>query len=322
MPSNPPRLLDQMRAVLRRKHYALRTEEAYTGWVIRYVRFHGTRHPRELGEPDVSAFLTHLAVVDHVAASTQNQALCALLFLYREVLGQPLAQSLAIAPAKRPEHLPVVLSRSEARVVLAALTGTHHLMASLRYGSGLRLLECLRLRVKDIDFDRHQLTVRQGKGGKDRTTMLPALLHAPLRAQLADAQRLHAADLRAGFGRIELPHALDRKISHADREWRWQYLFPSGNRSIDPRSGSERRHHLDPSGLQKAVRRAAETTCSTKRVTCHTFRHSFATHLLEAGYDIRTVQELLGHADLQTTMIYTHVLQRGAGAVRSPLDLE
>jgi integron integrase len=300
----------------------LRTEEAYVGWVRRFIRFHGTRHPRELGAVEVSAFLTHLAVEDAVAASTQNQALSALLFLYREVLQQPLAEDLAITYAKRPEYLPTVLSRDEARAVLAALSGTHQLMASLLYGSGLRLLECLRLRVKDLDFDQRQLIVRQGKGAKDRATLLPAQLHAPLCAQIAYVRSIHAQDLREGFGEVELPFALERKLPNAARELAWQYLFPASRRSTDPRSGIIRRHHLDESVLQKAVRRAAQPIALPKRITCHTFRHSFATHLLEAGYDIRTVQELLGHADVQTTMIYTHVLRRGPGAVRSPLDEE
>ncbi|MFV9507592.1 MAG: integron integrase [Oscillochloridaceae bacterium umkhey_bin13] len=319
-PSHPPKLLDQVRAALRRKHYALRTEEAYVGWIRRFIHFHGIRHPREMGATEVSAFLTHLAMEREVAASTQNQALSALLFLYREVLLQPLSEDLTITYAKRPEYLPTVLSRDEARAVLAALSGTHHLMASLLYGSGLRLLECLRLRVKDLDFDQRQLMVRQGKGAKDRTTLLPDQLHAALRTQIAHVQSIHQQDLREGFGEVELPFALERKLPNAACELGWQYLFPASQRSKDPRSGTIRRHHLDESVLQKAVRRAAQQLQLPKRVTCHTFRHSFATHLLEAGYDIRTVQELLGHADVQTTMIYTHVLQRGPGAVRSPLD--
>ncbi|WP_370374908.1 integron integrase [Candidatus Chloroploca sp. Khr17] len=317
---HPPKLLDQVRAALRRKHYALRTEEAYVGWIRRFILFHGTRHPRELGATEVSAFLTHLAVESEVAASTQNQALSALLFLYREVLLQPLSEDLRITYAKRPTYLPTVLSREEARAVLATLSGKQHLMASLLYGSGLRLLECLRLRVKDLDFDQRQLIVRQGKGAKDRATLLPDQLHAALRTQITHVQSIHQRDVREGFGEVELPFALDRKLPNAARELGWQYLFPASQRSTDPRSGTIRRHHLDESVLQKAVRRAAQQLQMTKRVTCHTFRHSFATHLLEAGYDIRTVQELLGHADVQTTMIYTHVLQRGPGAVRSPLD--
>jgi integron integrase len=322
-PANqPPKLLDQLRAALRRKHYSIRTEEAYVGWARRFIRFHGLRHPGELGAAEVGAFLTHLAVEAEVAASTQNQALSALLFLYREVLGQPLAEDLAITHAKRPEHLPTVLSREEARAVLAALTGVHHLMASLLYGSGLRLLECLRLRVKDLDLAQRQIIVRQGKGAKDRATMLPDQLRAPLRAQVEHARLIHQQDLRDGFGEVWLPDALERKLPNASRELSWQYLFPAARRSVDPRSGRTLRHHRDESGLQKAVRRAAQLAAIEKRVTCHTFRHSFATHLLEAGYDVRTVQELLGHADLQTTMIYTHVLRRGPGAVRSPLDEE
>jgi integron integrase len=319
-PTHPPKLLDQVRAAIRRKHDALRTEEAYVGWIRRFILFHGTRHPREMGATEVSAFLPHLAVENEVAASTQNQALSALLFLYREVLLQPLSEDLRITYAKRPTYLPTVLSREEVRAVLAALSGTHHLMASLLYGSGLRLLECLRLRVKDLDFDQRQLIMHQGKGAKDRATLLPDQLHAPLRTQIEHVRSIHAHDLREGFGEVELPFALERKLPNAARELTWQYLFPASRRSTDPRSGTIRRHHLDESVLQKAVRQAARRLQLPKRVTCHTFRHSFATHLLEVGYDIRTVQELLGHADVQTTMISTHVLRRGPGAVRSPLD--
>jgi integron integrase len=253
-PSHPPKLLDQVRAALRRKQYALRTEDAYVGWIRRFILFHGTRHPRELGAAEVSAFLTHLAVEREVAASTQNQALSALLFLYREVLLQPLSEDLTITYAKRPTYLPTVLSREEARAMLAALTGTNHLMASLLYGSGLRLLECLRLRVKDLDFAQRQLIVRQGKGAKDRATLLPDQLHAALRTQIAHIQSIHQRDLREGFGEVELPFALERKLPNAAHELGWQYLFPASQRSTDPRSGTIRRHHLDESVLQKAVR--------------------------------------------------------------------
>lgn len=319
-PDQEPKLLDQLRAAIRRKHYSIRTEESYVSWVRRFIHFHDLRHPLEMGPAEVSAFLTHLAVEDEVAASTQNQALSALLFLYREVLLLPFDDPLDVTYAKSPTYLPTVLSRAEARSVLAALKGTHQLMASLLYGSGIRLMECLRLRVKDLDFAQRQLMVRQGKGAKDRATLLPEQLHAPLQAHLAEVRLLHQEDLHEGYGEVYLPYALDRKLSNASREWAWQYVFPARQRSADPRSGRVRRHHLDESGLQKAVRRAAQQVNLPKRVTCHTFRHSFATHLLEAGYDIRTVQELLGHADLQTTMIYTHVLRRGPGGVRSPLD--
>lgn len=320
--SRSPKLLDQVRDALRRKHYSLRTEEAYIGWVRRFIRFHNMRHPREMGSREIGAFLTWLAVEEEVAASTQNQALSALLFLYREVLQIDLDADLSLTPAKRPAYLPTVLSRAEVRAVLAALSGTHRLMAQLLYGSGLRLLECLRLRVKDLDFEQCQLMVRQGKGGKDRATLLPARLHEPLRAHLEHVRSIHEQDLREGFGEVWLPDALARKLPSASREWIWQYVFPASRRSVDPRSGRIMRHHQDESGLQKAVRRAAQQAGIQKRVTCHAFRHSFATHLLEAGYDIRTVQELLGHKDVQTTMIYTHVLLRGPGAVRSPLDDE
>jgi integron integrase len=320
MPNQPPRLLDQVRAVLRRKHYALRTEEAYIGWITRFIRFHQLRHPRELGLPEVDAFLTDLAVTHKVAASTQNQALSALLFLYAEVLGQPLDGPIQAVRAKQPERLPTVLSRAEVTRVLDALSGVHQLMAKLLYGGGLRLMECVRLRVKDLDFAQHQILVRDGKGAKDRATTLPDQLVAPLQQQLRRVQLLHAQDLREGHGAVYLPYAMERKAPNASREWLWQYVFPAEQRSADPRTGEERRHHLDESGLQKAVKRAAQLAQISKRVTCHTFRHSFATHLLEDGYDIRTVQELLGHRDVATTMIYTHVLNRGARGVRSPLD--
>jgi integron integrase len=320
MDSTPPRLLDQLRAVLRRKHYSLRTEEAYVGWVRRYVLFHYKRHPRDMGLPEVEAFLTDLAVVQQVAASTQNQALSALLFLYAEVLKQPLAGQVASVRAKQPERLPTVMARDEVARVLDALTGVHQLMAKLLYGSGLRLMECMRLRVKDLDFAQRQVIVRDGKGGKDRVTPLSGRLVAPLQEHLQRVALLHQRDLREGYGEVFLPDAFARKAAGANRDWIWQYVFPAEQRSTDPRSGAVRRHHLDESGLQKAVKRAVELAQIPKRVTCHTFRHSFATHLLEDGYDIRTVQELLGHADVRTTMIYTHVLNRGGLGVRSPLD--
>ncbi len=320
MDSNTPRLLDQVRAVLRRKHYSLRTEEAYISWVKRYVLFHQKRHPREMGLPEVEAFLTDLAVVQQVAASTQNQALSALLFLYAEVLGQPLAGRVAAVRAKQPERLPTVMTRDEVVRVLDALSGVQQLMAKLLYGSGLRLMECVRLRVKDVDFAQRQVIVRDGKGGKDRVTPLSERLVAPLGDHLRRVELLHAQDLREGYGNVFLPDAFARKSAGASRDWIWQYVFPAEQRSSDPRSGAVRRHHLDESGLQKAVKRAAELAQLPKRVTCHTFRHSFATHLLEDGYDIRTVQELLGHRNVSTTMIYTHVLNRGGRGVRSPLD--
>jgi integron integrase len=321
MPNDePPRLLDRVRQVLRVKHYAIRTEEAYVGWIRRYVLFHQKRHPQEMGMPEVEAFLTDLAVHQRVAASTQNQALSALLFLYAEVLQQPLAGPLNPVRAKQPKRLPVVLTRTEVRRVLDALTGVQHLMGQLLYGSGLRLMECLRLRVKDLDFDQRQIVVRDGKGAKDRVTMLPDRLVTPLQDHLQHVKLVHERDCRNGYGAVYLPDALERKYPNAQREWIWQYVFPAESLSTDPRTQIVRRHHLDESGLQKAVRRAAQLADIQKHVTCHTFRHSFATHLLESGYDIRTVQELLGHADVKTTMIYTHVLNRGGRGVRSPLD--
>lgn len=320
MSTNTPRLLDRVRAVLRRKHYSLRTEEAYVGWIKRFILFHGKRHPQELGLPEIEAFLTDLAVQQHVAASTQNQALSALLFLYAEVLQQPLDGPIHAVRAKQPQRLPTVLTREEVIRVLDALNGVHRLMAQLLYGSGLRLMECVRLRVKDVDFAQRQVIVRDGKGGKDRVTPLSTRLIAPLQDHLRRVELLHARDLREGYGEVFLPDAFARKAANASREWIWQYVFPAEQRSSDPRSGAIRRHHLDESGLQKAVKRATQLAEIPKHVTCHTFRHSFATHLLEDGYDIRTVQELLGHADVRTTMIYTHVLNRGGKGVRSPLD--
>ena len=315
-----PRLLDELRARILRLGLSLRTEEAYAGWVRRYILANDKRHPREMGAREIEAFLTGLATRDHVAASTQNQALAALLFLYREVLGQELSWMDGIRRAKKPERLPTVLTRDEVAVLLAQMSGVTWLTAGLLYGAGLRLMECLRLRVQDIDFGRREITVRQGKGGKDRRTMLPAMMVDALQGQLAHARRLHERYLAAGFGAVWLPHALDRKYANAAREWVWQYVFPASVRSIDPRSGIERRHHLDEAVLQRAVRAAVRRTGVAKPATCHTLRHSFATHLLQAGQDIRTVQEPLGHADVRTTQIYTHVLNRGGRGVISPLD--
>jgi len=317
----PKKLLDQVRDAIRRKHYSIRTEEAYVSWIKRFILFHNKRHPREMGAPEIEAFLTHLAVERRVAASTQNQALSAILFLYREVLGIDLDLPLHAIRAKRPRRLPTVLTHDEALRVIAALSGTHQLMAKLLYGSGLRLMECVRLRVKDLDFDQHVIIVRDGKGAKDRVTILPDSLITPLREHLQRVRLIHQQDLRDGYGSVYLPYALERKYPNASKEWIWQYVFPSDRLSTDPRTGVVRRHHIDPSTLQKAVRKAARLAGIDKHVTCHTFRHSFATRLLETGYDIRTVQELLGHKDVKTTMIYTHVLNRGGVAVRSPLDL-
>ena len=313
------KLLDQVRRACRTKHLSLSTEQAYVRWTRRYVRYHGLRHPHELTEDDVQAFLSYLAMERSVAASTQNQALSALLFLYANVLRRPLGDLGAVVRAKRPKRLPVVLSRVEVEAVFVHLEGVPRLVASLLYGSGLRQTEALRLRVKDLDFDYCQLTVRQGKGDKDRHTLLPEILHESLHRQLRKAKALHEEDLEAGYGEVALPYALARKYPHAGYEWGWQYVLPSRKRSIDPRSGVERRHHLSVSVVQKAFKRAVRKAGITKPASPHTLRHSFATHLLERGYDIRTVQELLGHKDVRTTMIYTHVLNRGM-SVRSPLE--
>ncbi len=313
------KLLDQMRDTLRLKHYSYRTEEAYLDWVKRYILFHGKRHPAELGAPEIQAFLLHLATQRQVSASTQNQALSAILFLYREVLHREVEPVLP-SSAKRPERLPTVLTHEEVLRLLNHLSGTHKLMAQLLYGSGLRLMECLRLRVKDVDFEYQIITVRDGKGEKDRVTPLPQSIIPDLKRQVQRVRLLHEEDLLAGAGEVYLPDALSLKYPNAAREFIWQYLFPTSKRSLDPRSGQARRHHLDPSALQRAVRDAAQKAAIPKRVSCHTLRHSFATHVLQNGYDIRTVQELLGHKDVRTTMIYTHVLKRGGLAVRSPLD--
>ncbi|QOW19490.1 integron integrase [Lysobacter ciconiae] len=315
-----PRLLDTVRARIRRRGLAIRTEDAYVSWIRRFVLANGKRHPSEMGEREVEWFLTRLAVQGKVAASTQNQALSALLFLYREVLGQDLPWMDNIRRAKRPERLPVVLTVEEVSRLLVQMSGVHHLMASLLYGSGIRLMECVRLRVQDIDFVRSEILVRRGKGGKDRRTMLPARTVPALQLHLAQTRVLHERDLAVGHGAVWLPGALARKYPAADREWILQYVFPSRLRSIDPRSGIERRHHVDEKNLQRAVRIAAQAAGIAKHATCHTLRHSFATHLLESGSDIRTIQELLGHSDVSTTMIYTHVLNRGGSGVVSPLD--
>lgn len=319
-PTNPPKLLDQVQAVLRVKHYSIRTERVYLDWIKRYILFHHKTHPAQMGAPEVEAFLSHLAVAGKVAASTQNQAKSALLFLYREVLALELPWLDNVTQAKMPQRLPVVLTVSEVKSVLNRLDGTLWLMASLLYGGGLRLMECVRLRVKDVDFAMRQVTVREGKGFKDRVTMLPESSIAPLQAHLARVRALHDEDVAEGYGAVYLPYALEKKYPNAAKEWGWQYVFPSRSLSVDPRSGVMRRHHLDEKSLQRAVKRAAAQADIAKPATPHTFRHSFATHLLQSGYDIRTVQELLGHKDVQTTMIYTHVLNRGGKGVQSPLD--
>ena len=314
------KLLDQVRETLRRNNYAYRTEQAYTGWIKRFILFHHKRHPQDMGAAEIEVFLTHLAVEREVSPSTQNQALAALQYLYQEVLHLELDQDIIPTPAKRTKHLPVVLSKQEARLVLDQLSGVHKLITQLLYGSGLRVTECLTLRIKDLDFDRGEITVRSGKGAKDRRTMLPKTARPDLQRHLAGVKIAHQQALLDGFGSVYLPRGLAHKYPGAAKEWIWQFAFPAPIRSRDPRSGETRRHHLHPSGLRKAVRAAALRAGVEKHVTPHIFRHSFATHLLENGYDIRTVQELLGHSDVKTTMIYTHVLNKGGRGVKSPLD--
>ena len=316
----PPKLLDQVRDKIRVKHYSIRTETQYLQWIKRFIFFHGKRHPRDLGAVEVEAFLSHLATEGNVSASTQNQALSALLFLYREVLGVVLPWMDTMVRAKKPQRLPVVLNRSEIALVMERMEGTYSLMARLLYGTGMRLMECCRLRVKDIDFGQREILIREGKGAKDRVTMLPETLILPLQEHLPKRRRLYEDDFAKGMAEVFLPDALARKYPSAASEWAWQYVFPSGSYSVDPRSGHERRHHIDEKLLQRAVKRAVVASGITKLATPHTLRHSFATHLLESGYDIRTVQELLGHSDVSTTMIYTHVLNKGGRGVISPLD--
>lgn len=315
-------LTAKVKEVLRLKRYSIRTEETYLYWIRKFIAF-GKREPQDMGDVEIRNFLSSLVTKSNVACSTQNQALCALLFLYREVLHISISWIDGLEWSKRPARLPVVFSREEALAVLSNLKGSKWLMASLLYGSGLRLLECLRLRVKDLDFSYHEVIVRNGKGDKDRATILPQSLESALLDHLDKVRALHQQDLAEGFGCVYLPYALDRKYINAEREWCWQYIFPAGNRSVDPRSDDKviRRHHVAESVLQKSVKQAIRDAGINKAASCHTFRHSFATHLLENGYDIRTVQELLGHSDIKTTMIYTHVLNKGAGGVQSPLDL-
>jgi integron integrase len=315
-----PRLLDRVRHAIRTRHYSMRTEKAYSGWIRRYVFFHGKRHPAEMGREEVERFLTDLAVRQRVSASTQNQAFSALLFLYREVLGQQLVGLEEVVRAKRPIRIPLVLSRAEVDVVLSHMTGTSFLMSSLMYGGGLRLLECCRLRVKDIDFNRGELQVRDGKGGKDRVTMLPGRVADLLREHLRRIQRQHESDLSDGRGAVELPFALERKYPRAAWEWGWQWVFPATRSYEERERGVIRRHHIHETVIQREFKIAVCAARIGKPASCHTLRHSFATHLLESGYDIRTIQELLGHNDVSTTMIYTHVLNRGGRGVKSPLD--
>jgi integron integrase len=315
-----PRLLERVRTELRTRHYSPRTEKAYVAWVRRFVVFSGMRHPEQMGAPEIACYLSHLATRELVSAGTQNQALSALVFLYREVLGREVAGLADVVRARRPFRVPLVLSRDEVRAVLRQMRGTPALMARLMYGSGLRLLECCRLRVKDVDFARNEITVHDGKGRKDRKTVLPAALVGPLRAHVERVRRQHEADLAGGGGSVALPHALDRKYVSAHRDWAWQWIFPATRVRRDWGTGRWQRHHLHETLVQREFATAVRAANLTKPATCHTLRHSFATHLLENGYDIRTIQELLGHTDVATTMIYTHVLNRGARGVRSPLD--
>jgi integron integrase len=313
-------LINRVRSVIRRKHYSHRTEDTYVSWVRRYLEFHNWRQPSEMGRAEIEEYLTYLAVKTRVAAATQNLAFNAILFLYREVLETPIEDRIDAIRAKKPKRLPVVMTTAEVARLLSALSGQTRLMGKIMYGSGLRLIEVLRLRVKDLDFGMGQIVIRDGKGGKDRLSVLPGGLDVQIHEHLAHIRTLHDAALSKGYGHVYLPNAIERKFPSASCDWIWQYVFPARKRTADPRTGEIRRHHFSESGLQKAVRQAAISIGITKRVTCHTFRHSFATHLLEKGYDIRTVQDLLGHKDVSTTMIYTHVLNKGGLAVQSPLD--
>ena len=315
-----PKRMDRLCEALRSRHYSRRTEETYCHWVKRFIFFHKVRHPAEMAEPETNAFLTHLAVTEKVSASTQNQALSALLFLYRHVIDREVGDLGKVIRARKPTRLPVVMTRDEVKAVLANLKGDKWLMASLMYGAGLRLMECLRLRVQDIDFARNEIPVRDGKGSKDRITVLPESLKAPLQACLKKGKASHEKDLAEGWGHVQMPGALDRKYPNAPKEWRWQWVFPQGNRWKNTVTGEEGRHHIHETILQRAVKEAVRNAGVVKHAGCHTFRHSFATHLLEAGYDIRTIQELPGHKDVSTTMIYTHVLNKGGHGVRSPVD--
>ncbi len=319
-PAKPPRLLDQVSDAIRRRHYSYRTEQSYIHWIKRFILFSDKRHPRDMGAQEVTAFLSHLARDRDVAAATQNQALAALLFLYKEVLGQALPWLDAVERAKRPARLPTVLSVPEIQRLLGEIEGTKWLMASLLYGAGLRLRECLKLRVKDIDFDYRQILIRDAKGGKDRVTMLPQSAIEPLQRHLTRVKALHERDVSGGHGDVELPDAIARKYPRAPYEWGWKFVFPSRKLSVDPRTGVIRRHHVFENYLIRGVKEAARAARITKHVSCHTLRHSFATHLLERGQDIRTVQELLGHSSVETTMIYTHVMNKGGRGVNSPLD--
>ncbi|MEM7130450.1 MAG: integron integrase [Chloroflexota bacterium] len=315
-----PKLLNQVRDALRRRNYSIRTEKAYIDWIKRFIFFYNKRHPKEMGLTEIETFLIHLAVERHVAASTQNQARSALLFLYTQVLKIPLGK-LEVIVAKKPQRLPVVMTRQEVSTVLQLLSGTHQLLAKILYGCGLRLIECVRLRVQDLDFGRKQLYVRAGKGEKDRVTILPDAVADEWAEHLVRVNSVYEQDLSRGFGTVYLPHALERKYPNANKEWKWQYVFPSKSISTDPRSGIRRRHHLSESTVRKAVQQSVQLSRIPKRITPHTFRHTFATHLLEDGYHIRTIQELMGHKDVSTTMIYLHVMDKSHMNVRSPLDV-
>ena len=320
MEKQPVKLLDQVQQRIRLKHYSTRTEKAYVSWIKRFIYFHNKQHPKDMGRPEIEAFLTDLAVNGNVSASTQNQAFNALLFLYKQVLNINVFNDVDALRAKKPQRLPTVLSVEETMALIEAMTGTYQLMAKILYGCGLRGIECVRLRVKDIDFKLNQIVVRDGKGRKDRITVFPDNIKHTLKEHLKYVKKLHEDDLSKGYGNVYLPNALAKKYKKADEQWGWQYVFPSNTLSIDPRTGIKRRHHLHVNSLHKAIKRAAKLAQVNKPISSHTFRHSFATHLLQDGYDIRTIQELLGHKDVSTTMIYTHVLNKGGRAVVSPLD--
>ena len=320
MATKPETLLDKVRNEIRLRHYSIRTEQAYVAWIRRYIQYHNMKHPRKMGKREIKAFLSHLALERKVSSSTQNQAFNALLFLYRTVLEIDLDGNIDAFRAKNSERLPTVMTREETLNVIDAMSGKHKIIAMLLYGGGLRLMDALRLRVKDIDFRQSQIIIRDGKGAKDRITVLPDATKRPLKKHLKTIEEIHQEYLEKGYGSVWLPDALAKKYPNADRDWAWQYVFPATTLSVDLRSGETRRHHLSESSIQKAVKKAVKKAGINKPVSCHTFRHSFATHLLESGYDIRTVQELMGHKDVSTTMIYTHVLNRNKLGVRSPLD--
>lgn len=317
---NKPKLLTQLSQAMRSRHYSRKTESTYIHWIKRFIFFHHVRHPKDMAEPEINAYLTHLAVKEHVSSSTQNQALCAIIFLYKYVLNRKIGDIGEVIRAKQSRYIPVVMTKDEVKAVVGNLTGDKKLMISLMYGTGLRLMECLRLRVQDIDFGRNEITVRDGKGAKDRITMLPESLKEPLRQHLVKTKSVHESDIKDGWGYVLMPYALDRKYPNAPRDWRWQWVFPQEKRWKNTKTGEQGRHHVHETLLQKAVKEAVMKSGIAKRIGCHTFRHSFATHLLENGYDIRTIQELLGHKDISTTMIYTHVLSKGGHGVRSPFD--